>query len=181
MGRNYYYFAATLSLLIWEGKPPLAVNDFLADAQRLMSFEDYDLISALLADDDRKYFLKTGNQAVCAWAEFDRTFRNETAWVRAQAAGKDPSVYLRGERGLEPRWSERIYEASRASDPLAAEKILDFARWQFLEELGAGHYFDFEFLMVYALKLKILQRYQKIHSSKGGEILEEIKQLKISV
>lgn len=44
------------------------------------------------------------------------------------------------------------------------EKILDEARWQVLDDLGFGHYFDMDSLILYAYKLKILERWEKIYT-----------------
>ena len=60
-------------------------------------------------------------------------------------------------------------------DLLEAEKLLDRTSWQFLDELEQGHYYDLEFLMVYGLKLKILERHQEYATSKGREGLDGIR------
>jgi hypothetical protein len=52
--------------------------------------------------------------------------------------------------------------------------MLDEARWRMLEELCVGHYFDLDFLIIYALKLLILERWQRIRTADGGRLLEEV-------
>ena len=66
-----------------------------------------------------------------------------------------------------------IAKAAETDDPLTGEKIIDRARWQYLEDLMQGYYFEFEVLLVYALKLKLLERYQAIGSERGRELFKE--------
>jgi hypothetical protein len=55
---------------------------------------------------------------------------------------------------------------------IESEKFLDAARWQRLEELSQGHYFDLGALIVYALKLNILWRWEKIAWARAPEMIE---------
>ena len=61
--------------------------------------------------------------------------------------------------------------AYRNTSILEAEKILDQARWNFLEALSFGHYFDFDYLLVYGLKLAILARWDKIQKADKEQLL----------
>ena len=55
-----------------------------------------------------------------------------------------------------------------------AELILDRARWDFLEELSFGHYFDLDVLVIYACKLKILWRWEEVRRADKKALLEEV-------
>lgn len=177
MGRTYYYFVASLPMLDYEGKPPMSVEEFLRQCQQLLVQEDYGFMQKLLTEDE--YEIKTHNYALRSWAQFNQNFRNEIAYFRAKRANKDPKEYLRGEHSGDTNLHDIIQQASKASDPLAAEKILDRTKWQFLDTLISGHYFDIEVLIVYGLKLKILERYQAVGSPRGNEIFEGYKKIKI--
>jgi hypothetical protein len=48
MNRSYYYFAASLPMLLWGGKVPFSLADFLSDCQRLLEETDYALVRRLL-------------------------------------------------------------------------------------------------------------------------------------
>jgi hypothetical protein len=54
-----------------------------------------------------------------------------------------------------------------------AERILDEERWRFLDEICLGHYFDFDFLIGYVLKLLILERWHKVTQSGLEAVLED--------
>jgi hypothetical protein len=59
------------------------------------------------------------------------------------------------------------------ASPLDAEKALDETRWKALDELATGHYFDLDFLISYALKLRILERWEKIQGAEGTVLLHQ--------
>jgi hypothetical protein len=42
-----------------------------------------------------------------------------------------------------------------------------------LEELSVGHYFDIELLMIYARKLSILEKWERVKAADAGKLLEE--------
>ena len=50
--------------------------------------------------------------------------------------------------------------------------MLDQARWAKLDELSFGHYFDLEALIIYAYKLRLLERWEKIRTADKERLLE---------
>ena len=173
MGSSYYYFLASLPLLSFDGKMPVAVEAFQEDCRRLLSEKDYALMQRLWTPNDD--LSGTGDHVLDAWLSFDRAFRNELAWHRADRLNKDPAKYLRGPRTFLPSYADDIQRALKMDNLLQAEEILSKARWQFLDELGMGHYYGLESLFIYYLKLKILQRHQEYRSTQGHNRLQEIK------
>ena len=179
MGRTYYYFAASLPMIHWDGKLPLTCEEFLSDARRLLSGSDFRMIEQLLKDDDSA--VGTGNAAALAWTGFQRHFRNEIAWFRAHQAHQDPFKSVRGTKENEPFLREAVHEASRMPDLLEAQRSLDRVSWEFLDDLSSGHYYDLEFLICYGLKLRILERHHQYRSSKGAEAFEAMKTMELPV
>jgi len=57
---------------------------------------------------------------------------------------------------------------------LEAEKTLDQARWEFLDSLSIGHYFDFNYLLSYLLKLKILERWDRIQRADKERLFNQV-------
>jgi len=179
MSSKHYYFVASLPILEFGLKPPVSYQSFTDDCERLLSSEDFDIIKEARLD---LYKEPQGKNPVFdAWAEFSRSFRNEIVRLRLQKAGKGPFDYLRTEGlWIEPFLAGYVSQAAKSDDPLSAEKFLDQIRWQKLSELAIGHHFDLGFLIVYALKLQILERYKAIGSPKGKETFEEYKRFDAS-
>lgn len=171
---SIYYLVASLSMLEFGSKPPLSSKEFLNECERLLPDGDYRKIARAMSDDDEE---RPGDgDTLLRWKRFSHNFRNELAWFRAVEANRDPSEYLRGERAGEPEVVDALAEAVKAVDPLIAEKILDQMLWRKIDELAVQHYFDVDFLITYALKLKILERYQAVDSPAGEKIFEKIKE-----
>jgi len=179
MGRPYYYFAASLPMIDWNGKLSMTVEEYCSTASRLLSKEDNVLMGKLLEDSDAD--IETDNSVAGSWIQFNRNFRNEAASFRAQRAHKDPIKSIRGTKENDPWLREVIHEAAKIPNPLEAETLLDRTRWQFLDDLVKGHYYDLEFLICYGLKLKILQRHQEYRSLKGKDAFDHIRTMELPV
>jgi len=108
------------------------------------------------------------------WRVFDTALRNELVKIRASRKQVDPLKYTRGDGYIEPYITRVAMNAYRTPSILEAEKTLDQERWRMLDELATGHYFDLDFLITYALKLLILERWEKISRVDKNRLLEEV-------
>jgi len=151
-------------------KSPFSYSDFLETCSPELDRDDTDMLAKLsiklsLDIDDKLPLLKE-------WKRFNRSLGNELARVRAVKKLKDPNKYLRGEDGLDPFIAPLAHWAVNQSSPVEAELYLDKIRWEKIEEIKTGHYFDIEYLASYALQLQILERWHRINSRDGMKILE---------
>jgi hypothetical protein len=141
-------------------KPPISYSDFLEACGQQLSQDEIDVLK------------KDKNPLLKKWKNFDRALRNELARIRAVKKGKDPNKYLRGSDGLDPFIAPLAHWAINQESPMEAEKYLDGIRWEKIEEIKTGHYFDIEYLTAYGLQLQILERWDRINSGDGMKILE---------
>lgn len=115
------------------------------------------------------------NPIIQGWLAFDTALRNELVKIRAQHKHIDPQKYL---RPVSPRADFSLghlaLAAHRNPSLIEGERSLDEARWEALEELERGHYFDTAFLLVYAYKLKLLERWDRINSADKTDLLEKL-------
>jgi hypothetical protein len=93
--------------------------------------------------------------------------------MRAGKKGIDSEKYIVS-GSLETGIIEIAREAFAAPAPLDAELILNKARWEYLEMLEAGHYFDLGKLIIYFLRLQILQRKAQINTEKGKAVFGDV-------
>lgn len=177
MSHPYYYFVASLSMINFDSKQFMPVEKFLQEGKRLLSQKDFFLLRDILSDEEKK--IQTNNKVYKAWKEFNRRFRNEMVWFRAEEAGKEPLDYIRGERQIDLYLVDVIQQAAKKSNLREAEEMLDRVRWQYLEELSQWEYYNLEFIICYGLKLKILERHQELASPKGKAALDEMKTIEI--
>lgn len=141
-------------------KPPLSYSDFLEKCGEELSRNEMDA-------------LKNGELPLLKqWNIFDRNLKNELVRTRAAKMGKDPARYLRDSEAVNPFIAPLAHWAVNQDSPMEAEIHLDKIRWEKIEEIKTGHYFDIEHLLAYSLQLQILERWDKINSGDGMKILE---------
>ncbi|MEA1927875.1 MAG: DUF2764 family protein [Candidatus Auribacterota bacterium] len=172
MSRNYYYFAATLPMLTFGTRPPMSSEDFLEKCDEYLSRGDREVISnALLMPPDT---ITKKNTVLNRWIAFENASRNELVNFRAKKLGRDPGEYFRGEYVPNPYIAALVVSAAQADNPLLVERRIDLARWEKLDEIELQHYFDLQFLIVYYLKLQILNKWDSIRAEKGRAVLDEL-------
>lgn len=170
----YTYLISSLPALVFGAEPPFSFGDFLKICQPLISESDFNILKT--SSREGEYIYEGIPPTLQKWREFDTTLRNELVKIRASRKKIDPAKYLRRDGYAESSISHAALNAYRNPSLLEAEKALDLARWRALEELCVGHYFDIDFLLIYAHKLLILQRWQRINSADKVQQLERLLQ-----
>ncbi|MDP2980827.1 MAG: DUF2764 family protein [Candidatus Omnitrophota bacterium] len=170
MKNSYYYLIASLPMLHFGMKPLFFYPDFLEACSSELNQDDMGILVNLSIEpsmdiEDKLPLLKE-------WKSFNRGLGNELVRTRAAKKGKDPNKYLRGNEGLDPFIAPLAHWAVNQDSPAEAELYLDRARWEKIEEIKTGHYFDIEYLAAYGLQLKILERWHRINSGEGVKVLE---------
>ncbi|MCK9555063.1 DUF2764 domain-containing protein [bacterium] len=174
MNRNYYYLCASLPMLSFGTKPPMSNDQFLDYTARHLSGKDFFALnnSSLTPSEERK----TTQKALETWKHFEISLRNELVNIRAKKLGKDGHAYFRGEYVPDPFIAAMVAEAAGEETPLEVEKRIDTARWEKLEEIEKQHFFDLHFLIIYFLKIQILNKWDNIKAEKGRKIAIELLQ-----
>jgi hypothetical protein len=171
MADFYPYLVASLPMLHFQMKPPFSFERFLDICCPLIPEKDCQVLRTLPKPEQYPEKI-TRPRVIRKWIEFDLTLRNELVKVRAIKRHLDPAAYLRdgGSIGFFP--APAVPEAGITASLLDAEKGLDELRWKKLEDLATGHYFDLDFLITYACKLLILERWENIRNADRTILLE---------
>ncbi|MBF0385543.1 MAG: DUF2764 family protein [Candidatus Omnitrophica bacterium] len=159
MGNSYYYFISSLPLVSLEGKLPLSTEEFLSYAGEHLTNRELGMLRSVLSGENMPSI--ESNDFIHKWNVFNHDLSNEKARFRAQLNGKDPLNSLIHPVKENYNLAAVINQAQEAANPFLAEKTIDSARWSHLEELTFGHYFDFEYIVSYAIKLQIAERYSR--------------------
>jgi hypothetical protein len=156
------------------------IDTFLDFCKSQCSKGDYSLLlSAVIIPNPDK---RSKNNLLRDWQDWEIALRNGLSQARGPELKMDPAEHL---KGLEPPGGPRteIYEVEPAiqeslsgSNPKATEDILDKKRWDKLDDLETGHFFDIEKLIIYYLKLQLLNRRNKFTRERGTENFDEIYQ-----
>ena len=173
MPSYHTYLISSLPMLQFSAKQPLNLEDFFSRCSQLIPAEEVELIKKVVSED--AYALDVSSSGVIkGWRDFDLILRNELVKLRAVRKKTDALKFLRKDAHFDMELTRIAQAALRQHSILEAEKFLDLERWKKLEQLAQGHYFDLDFLLVYALKLSILERWSNINNSDKTKTLEKV-------
>jgi len=173
MPSYYTYLISSLPALSFGAKPPFSLDDFFDTCSQVISKADMEKVRE--AVDIPDYRLKEKDAGVLKeWHIFNFSLRNELARARSGRKKADPLRYTRSDiNTFSASVAHTAMSAYRNLNILDAERSLDSERWRFLDEASLGHYFDVDSLITYALKLKILVRWDKIDNADREKLLKE--------
>jgi len=174
MPAYYTYLISSLPALEFKTAPPFSFEDFLEICQPHIPQQDFSLLKDCASA--KKYPCAFLQPTLRKWQEFDTTLRNELVKIRCSRKKIAPDRFLRRDGLTAPLTARAALNASRNPSLIEAERALDLERWRVLEGLSFGHYFDLDYLLIYAQKLLLLQRWQKINSTDKVQQLENLLQ-----
>ncbi|MBW2064795.1 MAG: DUF2764 family protein, partial [Deltaproteobacteria bacterium] len=154
--------------------PPLSHEEFLESCALWVPGEDWGQLRLGLLDIERIPQDGVTNAFLRRWVSFENTLRNELVIWRARALGVGEEKYIRERPGFEPGVIEEVHNALQPASPYEKEIALLGIRWDFLAHMETGHYFDLTALIIYGLKLQILERIRGFSEEKGRSVLERI-------
>jgi len=170
---NYYFVTASLPMLQYDRPAGVTRAYFLDLCRAHMQPYDFTLLERALIFDC------SGREPCPAvyglYRTWETALRNELVLLRAAKAGKDAVRYLKEGEGLTgmSAFARRVFDEA---SPLQAEELTDRARWQYLEDLEIGHFFDLSKLVVYYLKLQLLERKAFFKEQEGKETFSALEQ-----
>ena len=159
---NYYTFVCSLPYLNFEGEPPMSPDEFIERAAPWLAEEELKALTDPNAE----------NGVAAEWALFERSFRSAVAQVRAAKLGKEFQPDRLKTDVLDGATRQGIAELYKTGEPLKIERGLDLICFSRLDEMSAGHFFDYTVVFYYYKKLTILWRWKCLDDLKGQEVLK---------
>ncbi len=162
--KNHYYTLAALETIRLGEKIPISEEYFLQFAKDTIDAKSYQvLLKSRWGLTEPTGFSFTDR--ILSW---EKELRLELAKARILKLPFDAPPNLQTSDG---NYSllEHVRAVMSLDSPLDAERYLDQLRWNFLEEIGARHYFDLEALVVYYLKLQLALRQEKLNEELGRD------------
>ena len=168
MTKQYYYTINCLPFLSCGQSPPIRKDAFLSLTKKELKATDFTLLQSVelshIEDSTPLNVLKK-------WYAGEKALRNELVRRRAPKLGLHAEEFTRGNE-RDYTCSRFVEEVCHVESPLIAEAMIDQARWRFLEELERRHYFDIEKLVIYFLKLQLLEKKSLYDHKKGRGTLD---------
>ena len=165
---------AVLSGEIEQGAPTILTKEQITDEEPLPEYLDLPSEGSprRIAGDSLwsayyRHAMSVAKRLKCAfledWIGFEVALRNALAEARAKTLGLDPNEYLvEPQLGSSVNFAPIISEWSSAPNPLAGLKVLDNARWDWLERNDRAYSFEDDEIAAYAAKLMLLHRWRRL-------------------
>ena len=158
---EYYYFASSLPMLVMGKESPISYDEFMEMAGRYLSKKDYE---SLLSLSTESFEADPSSRIAKEWKVFHD--RIETLLVQERASVLGFEGYGKSE-GEDKALRDRIHSIVSDMDPLEAEKAILAMYFDFLSSCSGGSPFSTETLMIYALKLQLMERASAFSQEKG--------------
>jgi len=161
---THYYLISSLPYLERMGVPPISSETYLGMCEGQVSTAEFEALATL--------DLVPREQPCCdaeaRWNAAETAIRNTLVKHRAgrmqNAAGiESMRPWVDRYTGLE----EQAAATLEAGNPLAVSQAIDALRWQVLDDIEAAGQFTFDTLVVYRLKLMILEKWEPLNHEKG--------------
>jgi hypothetical protein len=113
---------------------------------------------------------RVGSGVLAAWVGHEVALRNALAEARARALSLDPANYRVAPElsDGDAEFSAVLSEWSAAADPLAAQQVLDRARWTWLSDHDGWFSYTEDELAIYAARLMLLHRWYRVTAAKAA-------------
>lgn len=151
---KYYYFIAELPYLYFGKEAPQTMTWFLEEAHKWLDPNDYNQLTKIAYDACEPQ--ADDHPVLRQYKDFEAAFRRDLAqWRQARKEQQEfkPCTFP--------------LNLVKEGNPLVVERNLLHWRWRFLETLEPEHHFDFGFIIIYLLKLQILQKYFSFNKESG--------------
>ncbi len=169
---QYYFVVASLPFLPYETDKFPASGTFLQFCKEQLTQIDYKLLKSAV---EEHFLSETKCDCLNRYRRWEISLRNELVRLRAQERGEEHENYIRQYKGSDLLEVQEIARNAFSQDsPLTAEDILNRARWDYMDQLEMGHYFNIEKLIIYYLRLQLLERKALFNREQGTARFQEI-------
>lgn len=153
---NYYYLAAQLPLLAFERHTYINRTVFLEEARKWLVHRDFLILSGVNMNN---FFPEKNDTSLLGqYKRLERALREDLVAIR------------KAEKTAGPVLTPSIMEGNPREIEIKMLKL----RWDFLEDREFRHHFDRDFLIIYFLKLQILERIFTFNKEKGREVFDQL-------
>ncbi len=166
---NSYYLIPSLPTLRPFDLRNMNSNKFLGFCAGELTPPDYEILSHCTLDN----FTNVPRQDTFQrWLEFEKNLRDQLAILRIQKLGLDPAQHMRNAK-KPVQTASRVVEIFNQESPVAKEKALFQYRWTHLRRMESGFYFTFDNLVIYYLKLQLLEQWNLFNQAIGRRMLDQ--------
>ncbi len=165
---KYFYLVASLPPVALGEAPPWTPDRFLFHCQGALASEDWRELALIVED-------RAGEGAsdfAAWWHALDTQIRNIQVRFRAARLYLEARPFLRMHDGYDVSAGQAATDAMNRTQPLERELALDRCRWNALDERILGAPFDLDIVLAYAIRLRLMERWDRLSDEKGLQRVE---------
>ena len=167
---NYYYLIASLPYITFDSELPFSVNEFELQCEGIVTDEQLESLKGLSLLPREEYATETED----IWNQFEICLRNWIVHSRAHRTKTPPEKFIHESREFFVDMEKLVDDAFDESNPLKMAHTLDRLRWKELDRLETGHDFDYEKLVIYKLRLLILENWASLDKEEGAKAVHKV-------
>lgn len=154
---SIYYLVSSLPSFNFGDKPFYSSEGFVrqcSDWINASELKELEEISLVPQEDfsDKSGFVKKWYGLICSLTVV-------SVKTRASILGRDISSIVKEQKVIYSDIEKSVQEAFSAENPMEKEKKLDRIKWAFLDSLEIGHFFDFDKLCIYKLRILLCEKW----------------------
>lgn len=164
-----FYFISSLPSLSFDVENPMSLEEFKNKCQNNLSEEEMKIVYSANLNIEN---ILNPNPIIKKWINFELGLRNELVKFRATRLKREAKDIILDEHNYNQTVKlglSDVVKNAMAQNPFNMEITLLYYRWEFLNELEEGRYFGLTNLIIYYLKLQILNRKKIISRKEDGK------------
>jgi len=165
----YYYFAATLPRITFDGPNAINLERFSELCKGQLADSDMDAVTAVREGTEAAVC----HPALAEWVRQDNKLKFSIAKIRAARLKRDFTEIARESNEHDPELDKEVVEAYARHNPADRERVFDRLRWGYCEDIARFDSFAAEFIITYAIRLRIADRWAVMSTAKGAETLQK--------
>lgn len=164
---KYYYLVASLPYLRFDAAEiPIEKKIFLDECKKWLSPPELDMLNSATIGYGEVKGQETG--IVKNWKTFNAGLIESLAKERSGGA-QNNNAYMQ---------ADLVKDVFVQGTPLLMEKRTEQIRWQYLDDNEKYYFFDLNTLIIYYLKLQILERLARFDKDEGEKLFYEACEVK---
>lgn len=153
---NMVYLMTSLPSLTLGEVPPITIDEFNNDAKRFLSSRHFKAVQSV---DIQKMNSKVGVKSISSLLKSIKEDLSEIREAKVQNRQAKP---------------ERMPNSLLRGNPLEREKNIMQWQWEELQDIEAGKIFTLTEVLVYKLKLQLVERLHSFDKNNGAEVLASV-------
>ena len=164
MANKYYYLVSSLAYLEFEKLPPITKSEFLNECKKWLGANEFKKLTCISINNIEIH--PEDPEVIKDWKAFDRALREDLGEIRKMR-----------KKSVHEKIPSELMGVFDEPTPLLMERKLEKMRWDFIEEKEFGYHFDMNTLILYFLKLQILERLARFDEKKGRARFESLSEV----